>query len=302
MDLNATALFVAAVQTGSLSAAAARLDVPLPTLSRRIRQLEQELAVQLMERSARGIQPTDAGMRLYEHANRGVELLKEAEEAVRSDQIQLKGRLRLSIPPAMESWWDLLRDFQAKYRDIRLAIYATERRIDLIADGVDVVLRIGAIADESMVARPVASYRHVLVASPKLIKRLGNPKSVDDLHRFPCAVWASGPGARSEWWLGERTFEPAAVIAANDYQQLRRCALAGDALTELPPFLARRDLASGKLVPVLARYPLPEQTIQLLYPSHRHPSSLVRAYIEFCKQHAARFIAGHSTIEPPPAG
>jgi DNA-binding transcriptional LysR family regulator len=301
MDLNATALFVAAVQAGSLSAAAARLDIPLPTLSRRIRQLEQELAVQLIERSVRGIQPTDAGMRLYEHANRGVELLKEAEEAVRSDQIQLKGRLRLSIPPAMESWWDLLRDFQAKYRDIRLAIYATERRIDLIADGVDVVLRIGTIADESMVARPVASYRHVLVASPKLIKRFGNPKSVDDLHRFPCAVWASGPGARSEWWLGEQTFEPAAVIAANDYLQLRRCALAGDALTELPPFLARRDLASGKLVPVLARHPLPEQTIQLLYPSHRHPSSLVRAYIEFCKQHAARFIAGHSTIEPPPA-
>ena len=302
MDLNATALFVAAVQTGSLSAAAARLDIPLPTLSRRIRQLEQELAVQLMERSVRGIQPTDAGMRLYEHANRGVELLEEAEEAVRSDQAQLKGRLRLSIPPAMEPWWDLLRDFQAKHREIRLAIYATERRIDLIADGVDVALRIGAVADESMVARPVASYRHVLVASPKLIKRLGNPTSVDDLHRFPCAAWASGPGARSEWWLGQRAFEPAAVIAANDYQQLRRCALAGDALTELPPFLARRDLASGKLVAILARYALPEQTIQLLYPSHRHPSSLVRAYIEFCKQHAARFIAGYSTIEPPPAG
>lgn len=302
MDLNATALFVAAVQTGSLSAAAARLEVPLPTLSRRIRQLEQELAVQLMERSARGIQPTDAGMRLYEHASRGVELLAEAEEAVRSDQAQLKGRLRLSIPPGMEPWWELLRDFQAQYPDIRLAVYATERRIDLIQDGIDVALRVGAIVDESMVARPVASYRHVLVASPKLIESLGNPKSVDDLHRFPCAVWSSGPGARSEWRLGERTFEPAAVIAVNDYQQLRRCALAGDVLTELPPFLARRNLASGKLVGILVRHPLPEQTIQLLYPSHRHPSSLVRAYIEFCKRHAARYITGQSTFKPRPAG
>lgn len=302
MDFNAAALFVVAVQTGSLSAAATRLDIPLPTLSRRIRQLEQALAVQLIERSVRGIRPTDAGMRLYEHANRGLELLGEAEEAVRSDQTQLKGRLRLSIPPAMEPWWDLLRDFQAKHRDIRLSVYATERRIDLIADGIDVALRIGDIADDSMVARPVTSYRHVLVASPKLIKRLGNPKSIDDLHRFPCAAWASSPGARSEWWLGERTFEPAAVIAANDYQQLRRCALAGDALTELPPFLAKRDLDSGKLVAILPRYPLPEQTIQLVYPSHRHPSSLVRAYIEFCKQHAARFIVGHSTIEPLPVG
>jgi DNA-binding transcriptional LysR family regulator len=302
MDLNAIALFVAAVQTGSLSAAAARLDVPLPTLSRRIKQLEQGLAVQLMERSARGIKPTEAGMRLYEHASRGVELLAEAEEAVRSDQAQLKGRLRLSIPPAMEPWWDLLRDFQAQYPGIRLAIYATERRIDLIQDGVDVALRVGAIVDESMVARPVASYRHVLVASPKLIARLGNPKSVDDLHRFPCAVWASGPGAHSEWRLGERTFGPAAVIAANDYQQLRRRALAGDVLTELPPFLARQDLASGTLVGILARHPFPDQPIQLLYPSHRHPSSLVRAYIEFCMQHAVRCITGHSTIKPRPAG
>lgn len=297
MDLNATALFVAAVQTGSLSAAATRLDVPLPTLSRRIRQLEQELAVQLMERSARGIQPTDAGMRLYEHASRGVELLAEAEEAVRSDQAQLKGRLRLSIPPGMEPWWELLRDFQAQYPDIRLAVYATERRIDLIQDGIDVALRVGAIVDESMVARPVASYRHVLVASPKLIARLGKPKSVDDLHRFPCAVWASGPNVHSEWRLGERTFEPAAVLAANDYQQLHRRALAGDALTELPPFLARQDLASGTLVGILARHPLPDQTIQLLYPSHRHPSSLVRAYIEFCKQYAVRYLTGHSTIK-----
>jgi DNA-binding transcriptional LysR family regulator len=302
MDLNATALFVAAVQAGSLSAAAARLDVPLPTLSRRIKQLEQELAVQLMERSARGIQPTEAGMRLYEHASRGVELLAEAEEAVRSDQAQLKGRLRLSIPPAMEPWWDLLRDFQAQYPGIRLAIYATERRIDLIQDGIDVALRVGAIVDESMVASPVASYRHVLVASPKLITRLGNPKGVDDLHRFPCAVWASGPGAHSVWRLGEQTFEPAAVIAANDYQQLRRRALAGDVLTELPPFLARQDLASRTLVGILARHPFPDQPIQLLYPSHRHPSSLVRAYVEFCKQHAVRCITGHSTIKPRPAG
>ena len=300
MDLNSASLFVAAVQTGSLSAAAARLDVPLPTLSRRIRQLERELAVHLLERSARGIQPTDAGMRLYEHASRGVELLAEAEEAVRSDQTQLKGRLRLSLPPAMEPWWDLLRDFQAQYPEIRLAIYATERRIDLIQDGVDVALRIGAIVDESMVARPVASYRHVLVASPKLLAKFGKPRRVDDLRRFPCAVWASGPGARSEWRLGERVFEPAAVIAANDYQQLRRCALAGDALTELPPFLARQDLASGALVGMLARHPLPDQTIHLLYPSHRHPSSLVRAYIEFCKQHAVRCITGH--VRPRPSG
>ncbi|WP_245476764.1 LysR family transcriptional regulator [Bradyrhizobium sp. Leo170] len=107
MDLNATRMFVAVVQAGSLSAAAARLGIPLPTLSRRIRDLEQQLKVQLLERSARGAKLTDAGTRLYEHAGRGIEVLLEAEQAVMSDQARLKGRLRLSLPQAFEPWWDL---------------------------------------------------------------------------------------------------------------------------------------------------------------------------------------------------
>src|SRR5258707_5194033 len=92
MDLNATRMFVAVVQAGSLSAAATRLGTPLPTLSRRIRNLERQLSVQLLERSARGTKLTDAGTRLYEHAARGIDALLEAEQAVVSDQARLKGR------------------------------------------------------------------------------------------------------------------------------------------------------------------------------------------------------------------
>ena len=94
MDLNATEMFVHVVQAGSLSAAAERAGVPLPTLSRRIRALERELNVQLLERSARGTKLTDAGTRLYEHASRGIEALAEAEQAVMSDEARLRGRLR----------------------------------------------------------------------------------------------------------------------------------------------------------------------------------------------------------------
>src|SRR6267378_2085252 len=100
-------MFVAVVQAG-LSAAATRLGTPLPTLSRRIRDLERQLSVQLLERSARGTKLTDAGARLYEHASRGVEALLEAEQVVASDQARLKGRLRLSLPQTFEPWWDLL--------------------------------------------------------------------------------------------------------------------------------------------------------------------------------------------------
>jgi DNA-binding transcriptional LysR family regulator len=286
MDLNATRMFVGAVQAGSLSAAAARLNLPLPTISRRIRQLEQQLKVQLLERSPKGIALTDAGARLYEHASRGLEALAEGAAAVRSDQARLKGRLRLSIPPSMEPWWELLSAFRQQFPDIRLSVFSTERRVDLIQDGIDVALRIGAIVDESMVASRVASYRHVLVASPGLLTRLRAPRTADGLHRFPCAVWAPDSAAQSVWNLGEFAFAPDAVLSTNDYLHLRAYALRGEAVTELPPFLARDALARGDLVRVLPRLKLPEVSINLLYPSHRHPSSVVRAYLSYCRERA----------------
>jgi DNA-binding transcriptional LysR family regulator len=119
MDLNATRMFIGVVQAGSLSAAATRLGIPLPTLSRRIRDLERQLKVQLLERSTRGTKLTDTGSRLYEHASRSIEGLLEAEQAVLSDQIRLKGRLRVSLPQTFEPWWELLAAFQRRYPDIQ---------------------------------------------------------------------------------------------------------------------------------------------------------------------------------------
>lgn len=284
MDLNAVRMFVSVAQAGSLSAAAERMGVPLPTLSRRIRELERQLNVQLLERSVRGTHLTDAGTRLYESASRGIETLMEAEQAVASDQAKLNGRLRLSLPPAFEPWWQLLSAFQQQHPGVRLHVYTTERRVDLIEDGIDVALRIGAITHESMVARRMLSYRHVLVASPRLIERFGMPESVDELHRFPCAVWSQGANTRGRWQLGGQMIEPESVLTTNDYAHLQSRALAGEVITELPPFLATSAIRLGRLIPLLPAQPLPEQQINLLYPSHRHPSAIVRAYLDFCQR------------------
>jgi DNA-binding transcriptional LysR family regulator len=286
MDFNAAHMFVYVVQAGSLSAAAERLDVPLPTVSRRIRELERQLKVQLLERSARGVRLTVAGTRLYEYAIRGVEALEDGEQAVRDDQARLRGRLRLSLPPSFEPWWALLRSFQQRYPDIQLNVYSTERRVDLIQDGIDVALRIGAVEDDSLVAQRIMSYRHILVASPVLLARLGEPKSIDDLHRYPCAAWISDINMRSVWKLGKQSFEPRSMLATNDYFHLRNCALTGQAVTELPPFLAAPFIKEGSLCRLLSDAQFPEQTVNLLYTSHRYPSTLVRVYLEFCKDEA----------------
>ncbi|KGM33112.1 LysR family transcriptional regulator [Inquilinus limosus] len=283
MDLNAARMFVAVVQAGSLSAAAARLGVPLPTLSRRIRELERQLRVQLLERSTRGTRLTDAGARLYEHAGRGVEALLEAEQAVVSDQARLKGRLRLSLPQTFEPWWDLLAAFQRRYPDIEVFVYSTERRMDLVEDGIDVALRVGAIVHEAMVARPVLSFRNVLVAAPALVERLGAPADPEALRGFPCAVWSTRIDAPVRWELGGQAVTPRAVLTANDYHLLCHRALAGDVVTELPPFLAAGPIRDGRLVPLLPDHPLPEWALHLLYPPHRHPSRIVRTYLDFCQ-------------------
>ena len=295
MDLNAARMFVGVVQAGSLSAAATRLGIPLPTLSRRMRDLERQLKVQLLERSARGARLTDAGSRLYEHASRGIEALLEAEEAVVSDQACLKGRLRLSLPQTVEPWWELLAAFQRRYPDIQVYVYSTERRVDLIEDGIDVALRVGAIVHETMVARRILSFRNIVVASPQLVERFGLPDEPDALHRFPCAVWASRIAVPARWELGGHVIEPEAVLATNDYHHLCSRALGGDVVTELPPFLAAAPIREKRLVPLLPQYPLPEWPINLLYPPHRHQSTIVRTYLDFCQSYLPKIVQAWET-------
>src|SRR5258708_35655989 len=298
MDLNATRVLAAVVQPGSPAAAATRLGTALTTLSRQIRDLERQLSVQLLERSARGTKLTDAGARLYEHASRGIEALLEAEQVVASDQARLKGCLRLSLPPTVEPWWDLLAAFQRRYPDIQVYVYSTERRMDLIEDGIDVALRVGAIVHEAMVARHVLSYRNILVASPKLVERLGMPAEPDALHRFPCAVWASRVDVPARWELGGHVVEPTAILSTNDYHHLCSRALGGDVVTELPPFLAAEPIREKRLVPLLPQYPLPEWSINLLYPPQRHRSTIVRAYLDFCQIHRPHIARAREIVAP----
>jgi len=291
LDLKAAEMFIAVVRAGSLSAASLKTRVPLATLSRNVRRLEEELGVQLLERSARGTKLTDAGMLLYEHASRGIDALHDGELAVTSHQTALKGRLRLSIPPSFEPWWELLAAFQREHPDIQVVVYTTERTVDLSIEGIDVALRIGPVVHESLVAKRLLRYRHVLVASPALLERFGTPASPDALFALPAAIWVRDANTHRPWRLGEREIEPTAILAVNDYLHLRRRAIAGDVVTELPPFLATEALRDGRLVALLPGHAFPEQEVSLLYQRHRHPSRVVRAYLDYCQREVGRYLA-----------
>lgn len=287
MNLNDLSMFIESVRAGSLSAAARRLGAPLATVSRRVRALEAQLEVRLVERGRLGLKTTPAGQRLFEQASPGLELLQDSARAVRTAS-GIAGWLRVSLPPTFEPWWKLASEFRAAHPQVKLDVFTSERRVDLVADGIDVALRIGDVARADYVGRRLASYRHRLVATRAFLARHRIAR-VDDVLAVPCAGFRSGPDAALVWRLGDRVVQPAPVLLANDYAHLRAAALAGEVLTELPPFLV-----DERLVAVLPRALFPEVTVTAVVPERRHTSALVRAYIDFCVAHGPTLLGADS--------
>ena len=282
MDLNAAALFVKVVQYGSFSETARRTNVPVATVSRRLKELEKDLGFRLLERSTRFLRLTDAGARFFEYANQGVEAFEIGLSTLEHDQLALSGTLRLSLPPGFIPWRQLLQDFQSGYPNVNVEMLVTERRVDLIEDGIDVALRIGDRQDDRAMTKKLGEYRHLLVASPIFLKKYGEPLQPAHLLKMPCASWSSTD--TTVWQLGNETVQINPFFQVNDYLHLLELALAGICVTELPPFLTQNYIAEGQLQHLLTNYPIPLCELNLLYPSRRQLSRLVKTYINFCSE------------------
>lgn len=284
MDLDALKLFVHAAEAGSISEAARRTGMPLPTLSRRLRKLEDDLGVRLLERGPKGLALTAAGNQLIADVQPALASLAQAEQRLH-DASGVAGRLRISMPPHLDALWPLFRAFRRRHRAVTFDVFVTDRRVDLVADGIDVALRVGEGGSAGYVGRTLARYRHHLVASPKFLAahRLAAPR---DLIRVPCACWRS-PGA-PVWRLGDTEVELEPVLVTNDYAHLLKLAEAGDVVTEVPPFLAARGLAAGRLVAPLPEHPLPDKFMRALVVERRSMSPLVRQFLDHASENVAR--------------
>jgi DNA-binding transcriptional LysR family regulator len=283
MDLNALQLFVVAAEAGSISEAARRCGVPLPTLSRRIRKLEDALGQRLLERGPKGLALTSAGNQLLADAQPALAALLQAKQRLH-DASGVAGRLRISMPPHLESLWPIFRSFGQSYPSVTFDIFVTDRRVDLVADGIDIALRVGERGSAGYVGRVLARYRHRVIASPSFVAahRLTEPR---DLSRVPCGCWrASGPPT---WRLGGDDLSLEPTFVTNDYQHLLRLAEAGDLVTEVPPFLAASGMAAGRLVEPFPNHPLPEYSMRALVVERRSMSPLVRHFLDHATKHVA---------------
>src|SRR6516225_11145344 len=187
-DLNALNIFAKVVEAKSFSEAARRLKLPISAVSRRISDLEDQLGVRLLERSTRNLRLTDIGFEVLHHAQRTAELGEAVDSVVSNQLSKLSGVLRISAPPSISDTLlaPLVGAFQASYPDVRVQILVTDRFVDHIAEGVDLVFRLGPLKDSSLVGRKLLTYRHQLVASPAYLEKRKPPGKPQDLfnHRL----------------------------------------------------------------------------------------------------------------------
>jgi DNA-binding transcriptional LysR family regulator len=288
-DLNSLVIFAKVVEAHGFSEAARRLKMPTSTVSRRVAELEDRLGVRLLERSTRRLRLTDIGSEVLEHANRGAELADAVEQIVSYRLANVSGVLRLSAPPSISDSLivPLAVAFQAAYPEVRVQILITERMVDHIGEGVDLVFRVGALKDSSLVARTILTYRHVLMASPQYLKKKRKlPQSPRDLREHRLLAFSRWrPDSR--WTFvhagGKRTesvaFQP--YLAINDFAGLAEALLAGVGIGDLPPIVQPELLRDGRLVEVMPRWHFRTYDLVLLHVGNRHVSRVVNLFKEF---------------------
>lgn len=296
LDLNDFAWFVRVVDHGGFAAAGRALDIPKSKLSRRIAQLEEQLGVRLIHRTTRQFTVTEVGQTFYQHCKAMLIEAEAAQEAIAVLQAEPRGSVRLTCPVTLlhVHVGPMLARFMMRYPGIQIQLEATNRRVDLVAEGIDVAIRVRPrpFDDSDLVMRVLADRGHCLVASPSLVASLGKPRSPDELSRWPGLSMAAGKHVH-KWLLGGPEGAKAEVhfaprLITGDMLALREAAVAGVGVVQLPILMAREQLANGTLVRVLDDWEPKREVIHAVFPSRRGLLPAVRALVDFLSEEYAQ--------------
>jgi DNA-binding transcriptional LysR family regulator len=277
--------FVAIVDAGSLTAAAAMLDLPRATLSRRLARLEERLGVRLLHRTTRRMDLTQQGEVLYRTARRVVGSAREVEAAVtRLDGVP-RGLLRLSVPTGVprEFFGGVLVDFLASHPEVSVEVVTSSVHLDLVTEGFDLALRFGVIKDASLVARTLARNDLIAMASPSYLAARGTPRRPEQLASHNCIVGYTAEGAPELRWplRAGGWVEVAGSLKTNQMDLRVEAAKRSLGIALLVERVAADELACGELVPVLPDRVGHEVRACLVYPDREFLDPKVRAFIDF---------------------
>jgi DNA-binding transcriptional LysR family regulator len=279
VDLTGMALFVRIVENGSLSAAGRDLGLPKATVSRRLRLLEASVGAPLLTRSSRALSLTNAGQRFFERVRPIVHAAEAAQSEIRTANIEPTGRLRLTAPVAFGQAViapKLIR-FLEQHRRVQADLHFSDDRINIIAEGFDLAIRMGELADSDLISKRLTELSMVLVAAPSYIARHGAPEDVLDLQRHTAVLTHKN---LDHWSVNGETVRVSWRINTGNVAVTRDAVLAGLGITRLPEFFVAEDLADGKLVQLLPQYELPKTVVTALYPRSIVPSLALRTLLD----------------------
>jgi len=293
--LLAMEMFVRVVETGSFSKAALEFHTTQPTVTKQVAATEARLKVRLLNRNTRGVSLTEPGALYYEKCKNIVREAEEAESIVQLRQNQAQGLLRIgtSVAFGRRVVVPLALEYMRRHPQVQLDLSFEDRYVDLIAQGIDVAIRMGKLADSSLGARYLGTNPWAMVAAPGYLKKHGTPKRAQDLSAHVALIYSSVVG--DEFWrMHTPRGDPVTVpvsgrFRSNNLSAVLAAARDGLGIALMPRYVASESLASGKVVEVLGDHALPEQEIHAVFPSPKLVPGKVSGFVAFLQ---GRFAEG----------
>jgi LysR family transcriptional regulator, regulator for bpeEF and oprC len=304
--LQAMQVFTRVVDTNSFTKAAETLDLPRASVTTIIQNLEAYLSVRLMHRTTRRLSLTPDGAAYYERCVRILADVDETESSLQNGSKKPHGKLRIDMPGSIGRALVIpkLCEFRTQYPDIDLQLGFSDRPVDLLQEGVDCVIRVGALQDSSLVARRIGLFEGVTCASPAYLERAGVPRTLEELSQFNAINYFSSRTGRIINWAflvdgKEVEVKMNGSVSVNDADAYVTCALEGFGLIQPPLFMVLPHLRSGELNEVLPEWrPLP-MPISAVYPHSRHLSPKVRVFVDWIAEVFDRcpLLSGRENLE-----
>jgi DNA-binding transcriptional LysR family regulator len=281
--------FVRVIETGSFSAAARDLRMGQPAISKAIAGLESDLGIRLLVRSTRKLYPTDAGKAFYDKAKVALNEADEAWSSAKGEGKDLTGRLRICAPVTFARLHVMprLKGFLEAHPHLRLECIMDDREIDLLAENIDVALRMGALRDSGLTARKLASAPRLVVATPDYLERRGVPQTPTDLLAHSGVIYAQAVGGE-EWRFRKGTSETSirmtGQISVTAAEGLREGVLAGLGVGIASRWMMAREIESGAVIPLLTDWQLMPIDLWAVYPTGRLQSAKVKAFVAWIER------------------
>jgi LysR family transcriptional regulator for bpeEF and oprC len=289
--LDALKVFCSVVDAGGFSRAADRLGISTSSVTNQIAALELRFGVKLLRRTTRSMSLTDEGRQCYESAVRLLGDMDELQEGLRQSRAAPKGLLRVDMPAIIghRIVAPALPQFLLDYPEITVRMSASDRLIDMVDEGVDVLVRIGNLGDSQLVAQTLARTSYVCCASPAYLVRRGRPGSPEDLGDFDCLNFIYPKSRRVRPWYFKRngqvgSLAPRGGFGTDHVESLIEAAAAGAGIVQVLSLSVRERLASGALVPLLEEYAAPGPDVAVLFQQRQLRAAKVKVFVDFLQQ------------------